>query len=373
MRGLIHAVRPLGINPVVISLRDGAFAGEILASGVEVRTLGVKPLPVLRGGLVAKMLLQLKARKQVAAVRPILAGVLKAVEARAVHVLWPNYMPLAAMAASDAGIPCFWEMPNVMGKYPFGINRRLTQHTLHRWNVTVLANSGYTATTLGDQPVKPVVMHLGADEKRFNPEQVSAVTRSQLGISEGAIILGVFARLTPEKGQAVILEALGQLPLAYCNTHLLLLGGPTDCEFGSALRALAHRLDLVERVHLTGNVPVPERYYGAIDLAISARIDPEPFGLSVVEAMMMGKPVMVHALGGPAETVVDGQTGWHVHEPTVAGFKAGLLRALGDREKWPAMGAAGRARALANFSLSRQAKQYVEIVRKRLETKTQEQ
>ena len=105
-------------------------------------------------------------------------------------------------------------MPNVMGKYPFGINRRLTQHTLHRWNVTVLANSGYTATTLGDQPVKPVVMHLGADEKRFNPEQVSAVTRSQLGISEGAIILGVFARLTPEKGQAVILEALGQLPLA---------------------------------------------------------------------------------------------------------------------------------------------------------------
>ena len=71
--------------------------------------------------------------------------------------------------------------------------------------------------------------------------------------------------------------------------------------------------------------------------------------------------------------MVDGQTGWHVHEPTVAGFKAGLLRALGDREKWPTMGAAGRARALANFSLSRQAKQYVEIVRRRLETKTQEQ
>lgn len=363
VRGLMGAVRDFDVEPVVISLCDGAFSNSLRAMGFDVRTLNVKPLPVLRGGLVSKIRLQLQVRRAVAANRPRLAEALRAANVSAVHVLWPNLMPLAAMAANDAGIPCFWEMPNIMGRYPFGINRRITQHILRKWGVTVFANSQYTASTLGEHPVKPIVLYLGAAEQRFNPGREDSVAREQLGIAGDAIVLGIVARLTREKGQAVALEAMAQLPEAYHNAHLLLLGGPVEGEFGDELRALAQRLGLADRLHLIGNVPDPERYYGAIDLAINAYLRAESFGLSVVEAMMMGKPVLVHALGGPAETVIDGVTGWHVHEPTVAGFKAGLLRALGDREKWPAMGAAGRQRALEHFSLSRQAKQYAEVVR----------
>lgn len=368
VRGLVHAARPLGISPIVISLYDGDFAKEILAAGADLRILGVNRLPVLRGGLASKMLLQLKVRRQVAAVRSVLADVLKAAGAQAVHVLWPNLMPLAAMAASDAGIPCFWEVPGVLGKYPFGINRRMIQHTLRRWNVTPFANSVYTASTLGDRPVKPTLLHLGADEKRFDPTKVLPASREHLGIPDQSIVLGICARLKPSKGQAVVLEAMAQLSPKHPNLHLLLLGGPVESEFGNQLRAAAQRLGIADRLHMVGSVPDPERYYGVIDVAINAYLGAESFGLSVVEAMMMGKPVLVHALGGPAETVVDGVTGWHVHEPTVAGFRAGLLRALEDREKWAAMGAAGRQRALEHFSLSRQAKQYVEIVRRRLST-----
>jgi glycosyltransferase involved in cell wall biosynthesis len=159
---------------------------------------------------------------------------------------------------------------------------------------------------------------------------------------------------------------MAKLPEEYSNAHLLLLGGPADGEFAGELRSLATQLGIASRLHLLGNVPDPERYYGAIDIAINAYLGAESFGLSVVEAMMMGKPVLVHALGGPAETVIDGVTGWHVHEPTVEGFRQGLLRAFGDREKWPGMGAAARERALEHFTLSRQAQQYVKIVRQRL-------
>ncbi len=366
VRGLTVAVRSLVIEPVVISLRKGAFSESMRAAGFDVRVLGVAPLPVLRGGLASKMQLQLQVRRLTAGIRPRLASALRELEVQAVHVLWPNLMPLAAMAAHDVGIPCFWEMPNIMGNYPFGINRRMTQHALRKWNVTALANSRYTAATLGEHPVKPIVMYLGADEQRFDPDRVDAIKRTEIGIPAAAITLGIFARVKPAKGQARILEAMAQLPTAYTNTHLLLLGGPIEGEFADELRASAKSLSIAERLHLIGSVSDPERYYEAIDVAINARIDPEPFGLSVVEAMMMGKPVLVHALGGPAETVLDGQTGWHVHEPTVEGFKAGLLRALGEREKWAAMGAAGRQRALEQFSLSRQAKQYVDIVRQRL-------
>ncbi len=366
VRGLTGAVRPVGIEPVVVSLRQGAFSDSLRAAGFEVRELNVNSLPVLRGRLINKLRLQLQIRRAVIAIRPQLAVVLREINVQAVHVLWPNLMPLAAMAASDAGVACFWEMSNALGKYPFGANRWLVQRAIKRLGVTAIANSRYTASTLGNFPVEPIVLYLGADEVRFNPERRDQFSRSEFRIPEGAAVFAIFARLVRAKGQAVVLEAMAQLPAAYANTHLLLLGGSAAGGFGNELRALAQRLGVAERLHLVGDVPDPERYYGAIDVAINARVDAEPFGLSVVEAMMMGKPVLVHALGGPAETVVDGQTGWHVNEPTVAGFRAGLLRALSERAKWPAMGEVGRQRAMEHFGLSRQAKQYAEIVRRRL-------
>jgi glycosyltransferase involved in cell wall biosynthesis len=366
VRGLTTAVQEMGIAPVFVSLRSAQFSEYLRGLGFDVRVLNVVPPPALRGGLASKLLLQLQTRHFSTAARRSLASALAELRATAVHVLWPNLMPLAAMAASDVGIPCIWEVSGVLGNYPFGMNRRLIQHTLRRWNVLPLANSIHTASKLGTGPVRPEVLYLGADEGRFNPAVAAAIPREQLGCPPDAVVLGVVARLEREKGQAVVLEAMAQLPEAYHNAHLLLLGGPVEGEFGDELRALAQRLGLADRLHLIGNVPDPERYYGAIDVAINAYLGAESFGLSVVEAMMMGKPVLVHALGGPAETVVDGVTGWHIHEPTVAGFRAGLIRALGEREKWLAMGAAGRQRALEHFSLSRQAKQYVEIVRKRL-------
>ena len=372
VHGLVSAVRPLGVEPVVVSVRDGPFCEFIRGAGIEIRTLGADAVPGLRGGFFEKVILQLQINRISRRIRPHLARTLRELEVEAIHVIWPTLMPLAAKAAADVGSACFWEIPNIMGRYPLGVNRRITQRVLRRWNVTALANSRYSAASLGDRPVPPIVMYLGADEQRFSPANVSGVSSAQLGIPRGGTVLGICARLEAPKGQAVILEAMAQLSPTLPNLHLLLLGGPVESEFVNQLRAMAQRLGIADRLHLVGSVPDPERYYGVIDVAINSYLGAESFGLSVVEAMMMGKPVLVHALGGPAETVVDGQTGWHVHEPTVAGFKAGLLRALEDREKWPAMGAAGRQRALEHFSLSRQAKQYVEIVRKRLETKTQE-
>lgn len=366
VRGLAGAVRPLGLDPLIISLTEGLFPQSMREQGFAVQVLNVEPPPTLRGGLLNKLKLQLQVRRTSAMIRPRLAGALRDSGAQAVHVLWPNLMPLAAMAANDAGIPCFWEMPNVMGKYPFGLNRRITQHTLRQWNVVALANSRYTASTLGNHPVAPIVLYLGVDERRFFPNRKDFVSREQLRIPDNATVLGIFGRIKPAKGHALVLQAMAQLPIVYANTHLMLLGGPTEGDFADELRAMATRLGVSDRLHMIGNVADPERYYGVPDIAVNARIDAEPFGLSVVEAMMMGKPVLAHALGGPAETVVDGVTGWHAHEPTVAGFRAGLLRALEDRERWPAMGAAGRKRALEHFSLSRQVIQYVEVIREQL-------
>jgi phosphate:Na+ symporter len=87
VRGLAGAVRHLGVEPVIISLRDAAFSESMRAMGFDVRTLNVKPLPVLRGGLVRKIRQQLQVRRAIVATRPKLADVLRSANVSAVHVL----------------------------------------------------------------------------------------------------------------------------------------------------------------------------------------------------------------------------------------------------------------------------------------------
>ncbi|HUO06885.1 MAG TPA: glycosyltransferase family 4 protein [Phycisphaerae bacterium] len=148
--------------------------------------------------------------------------------------------------------------------------------------------------------------------------------------------------------------------------HLLLVGGDTGAGEPERLRLMASSHDFLNHLHLVGYSSEPQKFLRVADVVVNSRTDPEPFGLSVVEAMMMAKPLLVHALGGPAETVLDNQTGWHVPEPTLAAFQAGIERALADRPQWRKMGEAGRERALRFFSVPAQVDWYLGHVKQRM-------
>jgi glycosyltransferase involved in cell wall biosynthesis len=285
-------------------------------------------------------------------------------------VLWPTLSRVAGVAAHSLGVPCFWEMPNcVSDNYPFHINRRLLQRQCSRYGIVPLANSRYTAATLGEELVKPIAMHLSADPSRFDPETVEPFPRADLGIPADAIVLCIAARLHPSKGQLEIWEAMLRCHAEGADLHLLLLGGPVDGTVGQELVRRAEAAGLRDRLHLVGLVPDPERYFLASDVVVNSRIDAEPFGLTVIEAMMMGRPMLVHALGGPAETVIEGETGWHVTSPTVPAFARGIERALADRPRWPEMRAAARQHALRCFATRVHACNYAEVVQAVLGTR----
>ncbi len=365
VRGLTSVVAEYGVTPLIFSLRDGPFYAELRGRGHAVELLGDLRIPVLTGSMAHKLRQLPAVLRQSHSIRPSLAAALARQRVHAIHVLWPNLMPLAATTAVRLGVPCFWELPNVLGKYPLGVNRRILQYYLKHFGVIPLANSRFTAASLGNRPVQPIVMYLGADERRFKPESTGLAVRAQLGIPPDAVLFAVVASLGPEKGQYRFLEAMACLPPHFANTHLLLVGDTGDSDHADGLRQLARSQGMADRLHLQKYIPDPERLYAAVDVAVNATVCPEAFGLSVVEAMMAGKPVLAHALGGPAETVVDGVTGWHVAEPTVEAFRQGILRALADRGQWDAMGASARAHAVKNYTLHRQAGQYASILRGR--------
>ncbi len=254
-------------------------------------------------------------------------------------------LQIGAVARRSA-IPAFWVMANgITGRYPLDLNRRLYAFAFRHLRIVPVANSEYTRMTLGR-----AIRYASKIDLGINPSRVVLPAAPVLPTSrDGRVQLLVMARLVEGKGQMVLLRALLSDP-AFSAIDLTICGGPLGTAYADSLAREAAAHNASDRVHLVGPVTDVARYYGMADVVVSARLDPEPFGLSIVEAMMMGKPVLAHASGGPAETVIDGVTGWHITAPTVGAFAQALSRMLADRAKWPQIGQAGLARARARYT-----------------------
>ena len=367
---LAAALAERGWRPVAVSLTRGGMAEAWAEAGWPIIASELGPPPHFAGPLWAKPRELMVASRYRTRAAPLVAGAVKELGADVLHVVTPNLVPLAGRAAKLAGrLPCFWEMPNVIGsRYPLGLNRRLYQWALWRGGIRPLANSAHTAATLGDWPVRPKLFYLGADARRFDPSRVEPVSREALGLPAGAPVFGIFARLSAAKGQLLFLQSMLRLPATPNPPHLVLAGGVAAGSEGYAgrIQQVAADAGAAGRLHLLGEVSEVERYWPAVDVAVNPSTIPEGFGLSIVEAMMMGRPVLAHASGGPAETVLDGETGWLMPGVADADFDAALGRVMADRGRWRAMGAAGRARAMREFTAESQAARYIESVEARL-------
>lgn len=359
---LTGALRDRGWETPILFFGAGEFADECRSEGYEVGMFGDKAPPAPDGSLASKASRYVSLLAYGRLRRGELDASVRALQPDALHFLWPNHLPLVGPIAKRQGLAAYWEMPNIIGSgYPFDLNRRITQHQLKRYGVSVLASSRYVAGTFGSVAAPPVHLPLGINHRRFDPDRVTPVSRTELRIPRDAVALGIFARLDPSKGQGRILDALDLLGDGDPEIHLCLFGDGQAAyreQLEQRARALASRI----RLRLFGAVPDPEKYYDAVDVALNSRIDPEPFGLSAVEAMAMRRPVLVHALGGPQETVVDGVTGWHTDDPTPEGLASALRRVLADRARWPEMGEQARERVLQHYTLDRQVSRYQELL-----------
>ncbi|TAJ52164.1 MAG: glycosyltransferase [Nevskiaceae bacterium] len=356
----------LGQRVSLLSLTEGPLSTAARARGWPVR--GVQPDGELHArylshrfsprGLLGRAAILWRLR---AALREVLA----AERPDLLCLPWPDLMPLAGPICRELGIGLVLEMPNTPSPYPFALNQRIYDAMSRRWRIRVLANSDYSARHLARVRLLSVVTP-AVDAGRFDPTRVNAIPRTRLGIPEDALLLAQIARLDPSKGGVLLLEAVAALAAEEPRLHLLLVGGPLASDYAQALRARAQALGIADRLHWVDTVTDPERYWATADLAASTRIDAEPFGLAIVEAMLMRKPVLVHALGAPAETIDDGETGWHYQQPDAAALTAALRRALAAREQWATMGAQARETALRRYASPEQAQRYLSLLRQQV-------
>ena len=174
--------------------------------------------------------------------------------------------------------------------------------------------------------------------------------RRSLGLDNGPVV-GVVGRLRKEKGHSVLLKAMVDVFRAYPNANLLVVGDGPDRD---KLEKQAQNMGIAKQVRWLGRKRAGEvfRLYAIMDvLAIPSLF--EGFGLSAAEAMAAGIPVVASNIDGLREVIEEGVSGYLVPLGDSHGLTSAILKLLENPRQATAMGARGRDRVRARFSLAR--------------------
>lgn len=220
----------------------------------------------------------------------------------------------------------------------------------------------------GADPRKVVILPSAVNTRIFHPI-TRAEARKQIGLDPNAKVIVYVGRLIPRKDIRNIVRALALLverdeerraTLKDAPTAapvLLVVGGETvepdpavTPEIGE-LQRLAAELGVSAHVRFTGKRPpnVLSYYYSAADVAVSTPWY-EPFGLTPLEAMACGRPMIGSAVGGLTFTIEDGKTGFLVPPRCPEALAQRLDQLLGAPDLCRQMGRAARRRVEREFT-----------------------
>ncbi|MBI5751884.1 MAG: glycosyltransferase family 4 protein [Hydrogenophilales bacterium] len=231
---------------------------------------------------------------------------------------------------------------------------------------TVSAEDAETAKCYGIMPSNSILATgNGVNVSRFDPARIDrAAVRKQLGIPDKAYVVGIVSRLVVEKGYVEFLRAAEWLTKRHADTVFLVVGERLQSDHAKAVDNLIKRAQqqLGGKLLMAGmREDVPEML-AAMDIYCLPSYR-EGLPTTVIEAMLMAKPVVATKIRGSREAVVDGQTGLLVPTRDAGALGQAIARLLEDADLRASMGRAGRERALALYDEKRIVAMQVEKIR----------
>lgn len=192
------------------------------------------------------------------------------------------------------------------------------------------------------------VIHNSIDPERFNFNKIDRnKTRNELGIYKGDIVVGTAGSLSRGKGIYELLSAVSLLAEKYPALKLLFVGkGPEMKD----IKREAENLFMKGRVIFTGMRRDIARMYAAMDIFVLPSTCEEAFGMVLIEAMSMGKPVIGTAVGGIPDIIRNNVNGTLIPPGDAGAIAEAIARYLDDEELCKRIASEGRNSALRNFS-----------------------
>jgi glycosyltransferase involved in cell wall biosynthesis len=349
---LLQQGRDKGIEWLVIFLEDGPLVEKVKTLGIDAQ--------VVIGGRVREFHRVLTTAMKISAIAKT--------EGVDVIISWMWLAHLTGgLAALMAGIPALWYQQEI----PDGKNflKRLVNLMPARGVITITKAIQQAQSQLSQElPVHLVYPGVGLE--RFDPEVLLSPleAKQKLGLPIIGPVIGIVGRLQRWKGMHVLVQAMPKVLQQYPDAHCVLVGGKHDLEpdYEDFLKYQIATLNLGDRVITTGlqrNVP---EWMQAMDVCIHAS-DNEPFGLVIIEAMALSKPVIAGNAGGPTEIITDSVNGLLTPYGDADGLAIAILRYLDNPEFACHLGTAARKRAL-DFSTQRYAENFINTVRSAVAT-----
>ena len=225
----------------------------------------------------------------------------------------------------------------------------------------VIANSQYTADLIAVRNPfskgKVEVVHRGSDLTALAPGKVTSLRQQVLRDAwelepDRPVILNL-ARVTPWKGQGVVIEAMAKLKAAGRTQPVAVLAGDAQGRdtYLASLKDRISELGLADQVRIVGHCADVPAALALSEIAVVASVEAEAFGRAAVEAQAAGVPVIVSDLGAVPETVLappetpeESRTGWRVPPGDADELASAISSALNMPE--------GERRLLTNRALA---------------------
>lgn len=249
-----------------------------------------------------------------------------------------------AIAAKKLGKKSIWHIREIIKS---NLENTVVSFVMDKYADLIVANSKATGDALKVPQSKVRVVYNAVDEKQI----ICKIPHKQISI-------GMAGRINRWKGQKLFVDMAGIVHQEHPEAVFLIAG---DAYIGESyleddLRAYIEKKSLKNTVKLLGRVTNMDGFYRSLDIFVLPSIQPEPFGLVIIEAMEYGLPVVATNHGGPTEIITDGKDGYLVDYANAYEMAEKILKLLDDEIHRSNIGEAGLKMKRERFSVSAMVK-----------------
>lgn len=262
------------------------------------------------------------------------------------------------LAAKASGVPCVISSRRDIGdmkKKKQLLLNRLMNRWIDRYIAVCEAVSKIIQEDEGVTPERIHVIYNGVNTKRYHLDHndISEI-RKDLNIPVDAFVVGIISNFRPEKDIPCFFKAMDILQHEIKNLRIVAAGcasGKVQKKIGEQMVQFCRENNLLSQTLFPGYVKNVIPHIVAMDVACLTPVKNEGFSNAILEEMALEKPVVATDVGGNAESVVDGETGFIIPPNNPEQLAKKILYLYRNKEQRTLMGKKARERVLMSFSL----------------------
>jgi glycosyltransferase involved in cell wall biosynthesis len=367
---VVVATTAAGAESIVVVPTDGPLCARLEALEAHVYVSAVGKISRQSASLGGARSLLTDTRSATRAITRLLAG-------RRIDMVYSNTLAtLAGGVWSRAhDVPHIWHIHEIITNPAWAswIYCRLLERHADRVIFNSQATFDWLAHRLSQRMAKrSVVIENAISMAPLLDRSRSNAFRATYAPDPATILIGLVGRLNRTKGHQLLVEAIDILEGRGVRGLAAVFVGdslPADAPLVEALHERVRRSPARARLHFAGFMDDPRVAYGALDIACVPSVLPESFGLSALEAMQVGVPVVAADNHGLSSLIRDGRTGLLFESGNALALADRLQRLIEDEALRTELSRAAATDVRSRFSSERFAAEIIEALASTLRTR----